>query len=256
MSGTVTRVDRGTRRHYQVTGDEAVDPKAKLVSVTTVLGVINKPALIPWARNQALEKVRLTLEEFMGAAGRGYLSGIDIPALIEEARTRPDEIRDEAGNLGTRAHDLIEKYLRGEEAVVPDDLTQVLISFLSWQKESCITVTMAEQMVYSAKHLYAGTMDAWGIRDGKPVALDWKTSNALYPEAALQVSAYAKAWEEMTGERCERAYVVRFGKTKAEFEVREVADIDASFQAFLAAKTLYEGTKAAAWAKKEKADGG
>ncbi len=36
--------------------------------------------------------------------------------------------------------------------------------------------------------------------DGRMVALDWKTSNGIYPEYALQVAAYAKALEEMTGE--------------------------------------------------------
>jgi ATP-dependent exoDNAse (exonuclease V) beta subunit len=53
-------------------------------------------------------------------------------------------------------------------------------------------------MVYSARHRYAGAIDALAYREGELVALDWKTSKGLYPEYALQVAAYAKAIEEMT----------------------------------------------------------
>ncbi len=53
----ITRMDGGRNgRHYQVEGFSEPFP-----SVTTVLGIINKPALIPWARNMALESVKETL---------------------------------------------------------------------------------------------------------------------------------------------------------------------------------------------------
>ena len=40
--------------------------------MTNVLGIINKPALIPWARNMALESVRGTLYEHL-EAGDGVI---------------------------------------------------------------------------------------------------------------------------------------------------------------------------------------
>jgi hypothetical protein len=40
------------------------------------------------------------------------------------------------------------------------------------------------------------------------VALDWKTTNALWPEFALQIAAYAKAYEEIYGEHIDQAYLV------------------------------------------------
>ena len=49
----ITRVDGAPGgRHYRVEGFDGLFP-----SVTTVLDVINKPALVPWARNMALESV-------------------------------------------------------------------------------------------------------------------------------------------------------------------------------------------------------
>jgi hypothetical protein len=246
---TITRVDKGNQRFYQVEGDRAVDPTARLSSVTTILNVISKPALIPWARNQSLDKIRLTLKDAIDDDGSITLDQLDLEDLIETARKRPDEVRDEAAEIGSRSHLLIEEYLQGQEVLVHEDLKPMMDSFLSWERSSRIKVTFTEQMVYSGTHLFAGTMDAIGDLQGETVILDWKTSNGIYPEAALQVSAYAHAYEEMTGIHCKRAFVVRLGKTRPEFEVREVADIGQSFNAFLAAKTLLEGSRASAWVK-------
>ena len=99
------------------------------------------------------------------------------------------------------------------EPEVPPDLAQVVDNFTSWRRKAGLDIHLAETMVYSAKYRYAGTMDALAYRKGIMVALDWKTSNRLYPEHALQVAAYAKALEEMTGQPVKEAWVVRLGKT-------------------------------------------
>ena len=98
-------------------------------------------------------------------------------------------------------------------------------------------------MVFSAKYRYAGAMDAIAYRDGSLVALDWKTSNGIYPEYALQVAAYAKALEEMTGNPVTEAWTVRFGKSAPEFEARQVIDLEKSFIAFRAALYLWRAIK-------------
>ena len=46
----ITRINSGrNKRHYQVEESSELFP-----SVTTVLGIINKPGLVPWAKNIAL----------------------------------------------------------------------------------------------------------------------------------------------------------------------------------------------------------
>ena len=58
----ITRIDGGKGgRHYRVEGYPEPFP-----SVTNVLGIIAKPALIPWARNTALEAVGATLTARVG----------------------------------------------------------------------------------------------------------------------------------------------------------------------------------------------
>lgn len=88
-------------------------------------------------------------------------------------------------------------------------------------------------------------MDAIAVRNcsNRPgiCILDWKTSNAIYPEYAWQVSAYAKAWEEMNDQPNSviEATVVRFDKKQAKFEVKKVASIEKSFEMFLNCLSLY-----------------
>ena len=168
-----------------------------------------------------------------------------VNAIIEEARLRPDEERDRAADLGTRSHVIIDAIIQGHEVETPPELESVVEGFLAWQNGSGLEIQLSEQMVFSARHHYAGAMDAVAYRDGNLVALDWKTANGIYPESALQLAAYAKALGEMTGEQVGEAWVVRFGKKTPEFEAKRVSDIDVAFDAFIAALQLWKGMRKA-----------
>ena len=231
----ITRINGGRNgRHYRVEGFSEPFP-----SVTTVLGIINKPALVPWARNMALESVRETLYEHLDEAVESEW----VEGIIEQARRRPDQIRDQAADFGTQAHILIEQIIQGLEPEIPAEMEPVVQSFTTWRQDAGLDIQLTETMVYSGKYSYAGSMDAVAYRSGQLVALDWKTSNGLYPEHLLQVAAYAKALEEMSGESVTEAWAVRFGKKEPEFEVRKVADLDTAFNAFRAALYLWRTMK-------------
>ncbi len=101
---TITRTNLPNGRHYRVEGFEEPFP-----SVTNVLGVIAKPALVAWARDTALEAVREALTDRTGmmvAVTPDWVS-----SLIEQARARPDQVRDGAADFGTQAHVLIDEIL-------------------------------------------------------------------------------------------------------------------------------------------------
>jgi hypothetical protein len=231
-SVAITRVSRPNGRFYRVEGFDELFP-----SVTTVLRVIAKPALIPWARNVALEAVRGAL---LDRAGRTeWVTSEWVDQVITEARSRPDQARTEAADFGTQAHILIDQVLQGLEPEVPLEFVPVLDNFKVWRQSAGLDMCLAETMVYSARYHYAGAMDALAYRGQYLVALDWKTSNGLYPEYALQVAAYAKALEEMTGHQVKEAWAVRLGKTTPEFEARRVVDLEAAFNAFRAALFLW-----------------
>ena len=267
-------------RYYTVTGDPRV-ADMKLPSITACLGSINKgPGLMQWAVNRALDQVRSTFLNIplSSVAPDKWPDFVD--QTIASAKKRPDQVRDQAADIGLRTHRLIESYLEAkkdgltiafeflckilsaskaidctrEDSGIPEiirnwavnflDLEKPFQAFVEWERQSRIEITMAEQRVYSPIHFHAGTMDAIGKRpDGKTVVMDWKTSNRLYPESKLQVAAYSHAYAQMYGEKVSEAWIVRLGKTKPEFEAvkLEEAEIDHCYHLFLSAKHLMEG---------------
>ena len=57
------------------------------------------------------------------------------------------------------------------------------------------------------------------------MAVEWKTSNGIYPGYAIQVAAYAKALEEMTREEANEAWILGLGERVAEFAAKRVQDL-------------------------------
>jgi hypothetical protein len=235
----IEQITTSKGRQYKIS--EEGEKPLYLPSVTTILAtVINKPALVHWARNTALQSVRDVLLDNRPVMA---LDSESIDALIAEANAKPDQVRDEASGYGTAAHQLIDAILLGEEPTIPPTYTTTIESFSAWEVEANLSIEKTERMVYSRTYGYAGTLDAIGFNADRGLAvLDWKTSNGLYPESALQVAAYAIAYEEMTGEAITDAWVVRFGKSQPEFEAKHV-DLDACKPTWLAALQLSRGLK-------------
>lgn len=212
MTTTIQRNDSARGRTYTI---NANGKEYKLPSVTTILNVIGKPALVPWAKKVSLEKMRAELYGYVDDplfGGQRTIERSQVDQIIAAASKRPDEVRDAAGDFGTAAHGLIERILLGESVTPTPSFEAVVQNFLHWYEGSGLQITASEKMVYSIAHGYAGTMDATATRGGQLVVLDWKTGNALYPEARLQVAAYAMALDEMIGTRHREAIIVRFAK--------------------------------------------
>jgi hypothetical protein len=135
--------------------------------VTTITGQLNKPFLVGWANRLGLE-------------------GIDSSRYTEEAQ-----------KIGSAAHYLIEAKLRGEEPDVEDftmaQLTKAgfgVGAFDKWASEHTVKPEILEGVFVSETYRYGGQLDFYGLVDGVPTLLDFKTSSALYPEHRTQVSGY------------------------------------------------------------------
>ena len=192
---TIERVEKGRSRYYEVTGDPS--GTLQLPSVTTVLGIIAKPALVGWAKKISLEKVRAELE-MLNAPSQFSQEWID--NLIEAARKRPDQVRDEASEWGTEAHLRLSDYIEGkrESWEIESEYMTVIHGYDQWLEENSLVVDRTEWMVYSPEG-YAGTVDIGGVsKAGVKFIADLKTGSGVYKEAALQLAAYAKADSQMT----------------------------------------------------------
>jgi CRISPR/Cas system-associated exonuclease Cas4 (RecB family) len=144
-----------------------------------------------------------------------------------------EEIRSESASFGSEMHRLYEELLNGVELdLKARDLKSVkhLISFKEWYKEFKPHDFKTEMMVYSKKYKYAGTLDFVGTHMGKRWLVDFKTSSGIHFNHEIQLVAYKRAYEEMTGETIDHMGILRTGtKHKAGYEFKE---IDRNFNDF------------------------
>ena len=243
-------------RTYKITASDGT--VYEYPSVTSVLGIISKPALYGWyAKTTAEGYTDLLRSNEVGDFGE--LLAVEryrLPEFEKLAKGSGRSALKQAGDTGSRVHHWIE--CENTDQPLPDvteDMTSSLDAYRTWKDEIGITIMEAEQVVYSHTYRFAGTLDALGLtKDGKRVLLDYKTSNGIYDETALQLSAYAIAEQEMSGgDPVDEAWVLRLPKDGKGFEARRVSNpVDVFLDAFLPALKLFNAMKGQLWAAEEK----
>jgi hypothetical protein len=160
--------------------------------------------------------------------------------------------RDDAATAGTIAHAMIDASIHGRPIPEPpagaaqaqiDGARQGFEAFLTWRRRVPIELLATEVPLVSEAHRFGGTMDALGRIDGVLVLLDWKSSNAIYPEYLAQIGAYVILAEEMLDlGAIHETHLLRVGKDMGDFHhhcwQRNVLDVARA--AFLNMRHLYE----------------
>lgn len=144
-------------------------------SVTTIIGVINKPALSAWF---AKEGARIAFE--------------DPSQTVEDVKRKMEENRVVAADRGSDIHSLISNQ-RFDRAMVPAHLHGYLDAYDQWVKAFPHEIIEREKIVFTED--YGGKFDAL-IKDtaGKYWMVDYKTNRSgLFAETGLQLSAYKHA---------------------------------------------------------------
>lgn len=160
----------------------------RVPGATTILGVLNKPALPKWAAKSVAEYV---VENPDGVeALRGMGKGPMLAALKEV----PWQKRDDAADRGHSFHEYAEQIVQGGEPEVPDSLVPLVEQAIEFMEKWDIRPVLIEEPVASREHRYAGTLDLIADHNHGPRAIfDWKSGKHIYPEAAFQLNAYAFA---------------------------------------------------------------
>jgi len=177
----------------------------RLPSVTTVLGVLNKPALLAWANRVGLEGKTLR------------------------------EASDPLADVGTDLHELCSASLAGrptsplkcQDPVHLEMLTNAYSRFITWRDSHRIRPIIAETPLVS-NHGFGGTLDFFGEIDDSPLVVDFKTAKAIYSEHCYQVSAYVHLARE-NGYHASGAMIVRVGRDEGEgFDFRPMHETEIS----------------------------
>lgn len=226
-------------------------------SVTGACGIIDKPALQYWAVDETIQ----------------YLSGMTEDEIIQRIREAPEGLftearkaswkkAQEAKDIGTLTHSLIEQYLidPGLEIKLddkPDEVKHTLSAFFDFMDKEKIQYDRVEceVLTYHPDIGYIGTLDVKLYSGDEIILLDWKTGaqkldkktgkpkRRLYWETDLQVAAYIKAEEKLTGQMIQKGIAVFLGKDGSGYECKKYSqkDIDKNFQYFLSALNLKRG---------------
>ena len=217
------------------------DDDLTLWSVTTIIGVLDKPALLYWAAEQtanaaidSLNTWRAMLED----AGRE-----DTVKWLRDARFRRPKTQLSDSSLGTVVHTVCETYALTGTKPDKDFVTQLIVDaggkgvdienevntvgrmlnqFDGWLHRAQPTYQATEVCVYSPQYQYAGQCDAFLTIDGVRFIVDYKSSRkpvdsqgkpkTPYPEqVALQLAAYRNAefaavWRPRRFEKFRRRY--------------------------------------------------
>lgn len=164
----------------------------RVPGVTTVIGRFkNSDALIRWAWKE-------------GSEGR---------TLYQK--------RDEAADIGSYVHALVEAHLKKLPKPDPGKLLPALVdsahqgfdAFLTWKNQTRLTLRSLETPLVSELLEVGGTPDAEGEDEGgRLYMVDWKTSSGFFYDHLVQTSAYVEISQEVRGLDYEGIHVVRFGK--------------------------------------------
>ena len=152
----------------------------------------------------------------------------------------------------------------GPEPVVEDAATWAVMAWEDWAASVELEPIFVEQIVYSRRYRYAGTMDLFARVNGVETVIDWKTGKAVYAESGLQNVAYQSALIEMGHGAPTAGLVVRLPKVQTDpaFEVVEVAPVAELLPTFLAVLEVWRWWYAAdqasrrAWLAKRDARAG
>lgn len=178
--------------------------KGPLPSVTSILSVLDKPAVVQWAKRTVAE---FAVKSFVDGSLETRLDQHPRPVdeTVRWLASLPDYQKDEAGRLGSGVHLLADMASRASEsdseAFQVSDLEKPYLEafqdFLGFLELSQSQIVSSEKMVWSSDG-YAGTYDLLVRMPATDTEhhmwlLDIKTSKGYYPETALQLVAYGYA---------------------------------------------------------------
>lgn len=152
--------------------------KTPYISVTTALGIIDKPALRYWYGQSV------------------YHAMVEDPELSEkDALAAPYQKSKKAMSRGTTVHTIVEAYKTSgaSERVehMPKQYQGYAIAFYDFMRDVGPEILEQEKTLFCDNPRIAGTLDMYVDIAGKKHVIDVKTGKDIYQETGLQLSAYA-----------------------------------------------------------------
>jgi len=184
--------------------------------------------------------------------------------LANKGWDEAEALKQAAGDKGSKVHFAIASLIDGNDVKmdskfknpstgIDEELTleeyEAIMSFHSWFLETKPEILLREIVVFNDKEEYAGTCDFICRIKEKLHLIDFKTSQYVWPEHEIQISAYKhaligksfpdfKTGEAITFDDTLNLAILQlgYGRNKKGFKFTDIAD---QFDLFLAAKTIW-----------------
>lgn len=218
----------------------------KMTGCTTILGVLAKPQLVPWAARMACDYIRdAEIDWQMG------ISAEKLDQLLKEAQVAHAKKRDDGATKGTDTHAEVERYINfciKESGGMPNPVEPHfkgcgIDSFIEWASANNIKFLASEAQFYSKSLWVAGTADLIFEKDGKRYLGDIKTYKKIWDRTPFyQCAGYALMAQEMGEPAFDGYCIINLPKERNFKESEDIKwsfDIKGDTDAFLACVTLY-----------------
>jgi hypothetical protein len=185
--------------------------------VTTVLGLLAKPALIVWANRLGLQ-------------------GID-----------STKYRDEKAEIGSLAHAMILADLKGEKVETSDYSQEQInqaencyLSWLEWRKGKKLEPIVVETPLVNEAYQFGGCPDFYGRINGELVLGDYKTGG-IWDESYYQTCAYATLLTSNGYDLPEKIIILGIPRTEDEkFQEVTYTNFDKGWEIFTSLLRVYQ----------------
>lgn len=223
----------------------------KMTGCTTILGVLAKPQLIPWAARMATEYLTTVGTPVRGIDGETIVGYEVSKEMLEEAQVAHAKKRDDGATKGTDTHAQVEDFVKECIAdnngypIVERTLTAsaILTQFIHWAHDNEIRFIASEAQFYSKSLWVAGTADLIFEKDGKRYLGDIKTYKKIWDRTPFyQCAGYALMAQEMGEPAFDGYCIINLPKERNFKESEDIKwsfDIKGDTDAFLACVTLY-----------------
>lgn len=183
-SGIEVMYQAAPKRLYRVRAtydgpDSPLMEWAEVPSVTTVLGVLDKPALPWWGMGVGVEGA-LALHNmgilrsmqvghqmalcYEGELGQWYVAGKEqVIELLGKHKLTVNHVRDKAGDRGTAVHDALEHWAGTgdlpDPGIFPPNEQGYVLGLIAFLQDAMLEPVASEVMVGSVEHGFAGRYD-------------------------------------------------------------------------------------------------
>lgn len=171
----------------------------KVPGITTVIGVMDKPALVGWAKRETAVAALRNWRVIEGMVKQQPVveESITYHPAVAYLKAMPGYQKDAAADVGTRVHAIAEAMTKGEKPEVAEDVLPFaeayIRDFLERYKPKTAPLYVEAMVYHEGNDLvmpYGGTMDLICRIDDDIWAIDHKTSKSgVFAETALQLAA-------------------------------------------------------------------